>query len=98
MVSLHIETARFKWPGHKNELWFFRNTLLYSAVDFAKPKKELGSVSEHRHMTGSIQTFQKCHVFFCHISIYKQMLERVFCSKFVPSLSSGNHLFLGEVA
>ena len=28
MVSLHIETARFKSPGHKNELCFFRNTLL----------------------------------------------------------------------
>ena len=27
MVSLHIETARFKSPGHKNELCFFRNTL-----------------------------------------------------------------------
>ena len=28
MVSSHTETARFKWPGHKNELCFFRNTLL----------------------------------------------------------------------
>ena len=26
MVSLHIETARSKSPGHKNELCFFRNT------------------------------------------------------------------------
>ena len=23
----YIETARFKWPGHKNEVCFFRNTL-----------------------------------------------------------------------
>ena len=30
MVSLHTETVRFKWPGHKNELCFFRNTLLTS--------------------------------------------------------------------
>ena len=28
MVSLHIETARFKSPGHKNELCFFRDTLM----------------------------------------------------------------------
>ena len=28
MVSLHIETARFKSPGHKNELCFFWDTLL----------------------------------------------------------------------
>ena len=27
MVSLHIETARFKSPGHKNELSIFRDTL-----------------------------------------------------------------------
>ena len=27
MVSLHKETARFKSPGHKNELCFFWNTL-----------------------------------------------------------------------
>ena len=27
MVSLHIETARFKSPGHKNELCFFWDTL-----------------------------------------------------------------------
>ena len=30
MVSLHIETARFKWVGHKNELYFLRNTLVGS--------------------------------------------------------------------
>ena len=28
MVSLHTETARFKWVGHKNEFCFLRNTLL----------------------------------------------------------------------
>ena len=27
MVSLHTEKARFRWPGHKNEFCFFRNTL-----------------------------------------------------------------------
>ena len=29
MVSLHIETARFKSPGHKNELLLFRDTLIW---------------------------------------------------------------------
>ena len=32
MVSLHTETARFKWVGHKNELCLFWNTLLYLFV------------------------------------------------------------------
>ena len=32
MVSLHIETARFKSPGHKNELCFFRNTLVTKGI------------------------------------------------------------------
>ena len=32
MVSLHIETARFKSPGHKNELCFFRNTLMCTTI------------------------------------------------------------------
>ena len=30
MVSLHTETARFSWVGHKNELYFLRNTLVGS--------------------------------------------------------------------
>ena len=30
MVSLHTETARFRWLGHKNEFCFFRNTLMRS--------------------------------------------------------------------
>ena len=29
MVSLYIETARFKSPGHKNELCFFWDTLIH---------------------------------------------------------------------
>ena len=33
MVSLHIETARFKWVGHKNELCFFWDTLLENHND-----------------------------------------------------------------
>ena len=32
MVSLHIETARFKSPGHKNELCFFWDTLVCTVV------------------------------------------------------------------
>ena len=28
MTSLHTETSRFKWVGHKNELFFLRNTLV----------------------------------------------------------------------
>ena len=28
MVSLHTETAKFKWVGHKNEFCFLRNTLV----------------------------------------------------------------------
>ena len=32
MVSLHIETARFKSPGHKNELYLLKNTLITTAT------------------------------------------------------------------
>ena len=32
MVSLHIKTARFKSPGHKNELCFFWDTLLFKPI------------------------------------------------------------------
>ena len=37
MVSLHTETASFKWPGHKNELCFFRNTLLLTLPLYINP-------------------------------------------------------------
>ena len=37
--------------------------------------------------------FQSIRADFCYILIYKQMLEKVFCSNIAPSLSSGNHLF-----
>ena len=37
--------------------------------------------------------FQSILADFCYILIYKQMLEKVFCSNIAPSLSSGNHLF-----
>ena len=37
--------------------------------------------------------FQKSRADLCYIFIYKQMLEKVFCSNSAPSLSSGNHLF-----
>ena len=37
--------------------------------------------------------FQNIRADLCYISIYKQMLEKVFCSNIAPSLSSGNHLF-----
>ena len=32
MVSLHTETAKFKWVGHKNEFCFLRNTLGFSVL------------------------------------------------------------------
>ena len=37
--------------------------------------------------------FQSIPADICYILIYKQMLEKVFCSNITPSLSSGNHLF-----
>ena len=37
--------------------------------------------------------FQSIQADLCYILIYKQMLEKVFCSNIAPSLSSGNHLF-----
>ena len=37
--------------------------------------------------------FQSIPADLCYILIYKQMLEKVFCSNIAPSLSSGNHLF-----
>ena len=37
--------------------------------------------------------FQNIRADLCYILIYKQMLEKVFCSNIAPSLSSGNHLF-----
>ena len=37
--------------------------------------------------------FQSIPADLCYILIYKQMLEKVFCSNITPSLSSGNHLF-----
>ena len=45
MASLYTETARFKWPGHKNEACFFRNTLLARAVQgFGTEDKNLHRV------------------------------------------------------
>ena len=35
---------------------------------------------------------QKSRADFCYILIYKQMLEKVFCSNIAPSLTSANHL------
>ena len=32
MVSLHTETAKFKWVDHKNEFRFLRNTLGFSVL------------------------------------------------------------------
>ena len=37
--------------------------------------------------------FQSIPADLCYILIYKQMLEKAFCSNIAPSLSSGNHLF-----
>ena len=37
--------------------------------------------------------FQSIRADLSYILIYKQMLEKVFCSNIAPSLSSGNHLF-----
>ena len=37
--------------------------------------------------------FQSIPADLCYILIYKQMLEKAFCSNITPSLSSGNHLF-----
>ena len=37
--------------------------------------------------------FQSIRADLCYILIYKQMLEKAFCSNIAPSLSSGNHLF-----
>ena len=46
------------------------------------------------HSTSSIQTvFFKTEIAIFDILIDKQMLEKVFCSNFAPSLSSGYHLF-----
>ena len=39
------------------------------------------------------RNFQSIPADLCYILIYKQMLEKVFCSNIAPSLSSGNHLF-----
>ena len=36
--------------------------------------------------------FQSIQADLCYILIYKQMLEKAFCSNIAPSLSSGNHL------
>ena len=37
--------------------------------------------------------FQSIQADLCYILIYKQMLEKAFCSNIAPLLSSGNHLF-----
>ena len=37
--------------------------------------------------------FQSIQAGLFYILIYKQMLEKAFCSNIAPSLSSGNHLF-----
>ena len=37
--------------------------------------------------------FQSIRADLCYILMYKQMLEKAFCSNIAPSLSSGNHLF-----
>ena len=50
MVSLHTETARFKSPGHKNELCFFRDTLLYMLTDMLMFDHSEQSMNSHRHL------------------------------------------------
>ena len=45
------------------------------------------------HSTSSIQFFFLTEIAIFDILIDKQMLEKVFCSNFAPSLSSGYHLF-----
>ena len=37
--------------------------------------------------------FQNIRADLCYILIFKQMLEKVFCSNITPSLISGNNLF-----
>ena len=50
MVSLYTETASFKWPGHKNELCFFRDTLLYMLTDMLMFDHSEQSMNSHRHL------------------------------------------------
>ena len=43
MVFLHTKTARFKSPGHKNELCFFRDTLLGPIQSWASNQSHVSS-------------------------------------------------------
>ena len=55
MVSLHTETARFKSPGHKNELCFFRNTLTTTTFWFTTTHHIHRQLPVHHHHYGHIQ-------------------------------------------
>ena len=59
MVSLHIETARFKSPGHKNELCFFWDTLLEGI--FLRNNHPKGKVHEKK--------VKKTSVSFMYVSV-----------------------------
>ena len=45
IVSLHTQTARFKWVGHKNELFFLGNTLIPGQAQCLS----LGNKYHHNH-------------------------------------------------
>ena len=51
MVSLHKETARFKSPGHKNELCFLWDTLLYKTTQQILFPSEITGVHQRNQTT-----------------------------------------------
>ena len=58
MVSLHTETAKFKWVGHKNEFCFLRNTLGFSVL-FEKQCKWVLLVLNIKRFDGYIELMKK---------------------------------------
>ena len=74
-----------------HRIFEFLLMLVFSFQIWAKDLKDPCSLD--RFTKTFFWNFQSIQADLCYILIYKQMLEKAFCSNIAPSLSSGNHLF-----
>ena len=82
---------RRREPGHSCKMLFVKKERVFNST----PRSALGVTiyTLDRFTKTFFWNFQNSRADLCYILIYKQMLEKVFCSNIAPSLSSGKHLF-----
>ena len=96
--------ASTSWSGRQNSICFVKCRGVYDEcpMDTVHYMKRVLSIEWQEVNDGCpldrftktfFSNFQNSRSDLCYMLIYKQMLEKVFCSNIALSLSSGNHLF-----